>query len=134
MKNLLFFMFLLFTTINARLFSQQNYDHNWIFGGQDGIHISFNSDTVTINYVQLEMKFYVTSTSISDSLGNLLFYTNGCYIANTGHEMMENGDSLNPGYVHDAQCSHGYTAVNSILGIPKPGSHYEYYIFHLGLV
>ncbi len=134
MKNLLFFTFLLLSTTSTLIYSQQNYDHNWVFGGQDGIHISFNADTVTINYVQLEMRFFVACTSLSDSLGNLLFYTNGCYIANASHEMMENGDNLNPGFLHDAQCSHGYPASDAVLAIPKPGSLSEYYLFHQAIV
>ena len=119
--------------------AQVKYDYNWLFGydtdlgvpGGDGADISFNEDTVSISYVQRDMYISFTNASISDSLGNLLFYTNGCYIANAEHEMMENGDSLNPGQVHEDQCDHGYTAREGVLIIPKPGSLTEFFLFHL---
>ena len=39
---------------------------------------------------------------ISDSLGQLLFYTNGGYIANRNNDTMLNGDDINPGnYAND---------------------------------
>lgn len=132
-------MFVLFF---VQAIAQQKYDYNWLFGydtdlgtpGGDGADISFNEDTISISYVQRDMYIYVTNASISDSLGNLLLYTNGCYIANAEHEMMVNGDSLNPGQVHDSQCYDGYTAPEGVLIIPKPGSSYEYLLFHQGIV
>jgi hypothetical protein len=36
-----------------------------------------------------------------DSLGNILFYTNGCYVANVQGDTMANGAGLNPGEMAD---------------------------------
>ena len=43
------------------------------------------------------MEFYATNAVMSDKSGNLLFYTNGVYIANVNNDTMLNGAGLNPG-------------------------------------
>jgi len=71
---------------------------------------------------------------ISDSLGNLLFYTDGCRVVGADHQLLENGDGLNPGEAHDIQCGEngfGYTAgVQSCLILPHPSDKNLYYLFH----
>ncbi|MCB9338875.1 MAG: hypothetical protein H6577_12170 [Lewinellaceae bacterium] len=69
--------------------------------------------------------------SICDSTGNLLFYTNGIQIANFEHQIMENGDSLNPGSIANANYTQGYTLVQSEVILPMPGNSNLYYLFHL---
>lgn len=46
---------------------------------------------------------------------------------------MENGDGINPGIVHQQQCSEvsGYSFDQGSLFLPKPGSDSLYYLFHL---
>ncbi|GIV32304.1 MAG: hypothetical protein KatS3mg030_610 [Saprospiraceae bacterium] len=34
---------------------------------------------------------------MSDAEGHLLFYSNGCEVMNWAHQLVENGDSINPG-------------------------------------
>ena len=58
-------------------------------------------------------------SSISDTNGKLLFYTNGIKVWNKNHQVMSNGDSL-----HGQQSSS-----QSALIIKKPNSNNMYYIF-----
>ena len=53
-------------------------DVNRPFGGTD---LSFNSDgSVDTTYVPRKVHFDNSNASICDSVGNLLFYTNGIYV------------------------------------------------------
>ncbi len=62
-----------------------------------------------------------------------MFYTNGCDIAGADDEILENGETINPGYVHQWQCDQNnyYTAgYQSSITLPLPGSNSVYYLFH----
>lgn len=82
----------------------QQHDNIWLFGYESnpsnlnfgGSVMDFSLDTVDIYYEFRNMNIDVTNASISDTSGNLLFYTNGIYIANGLNEPMENGGGLNP--------------------------------------
>jgi hypothetical protein len=40
---------------------------------------------------------YEALACMSDKAGDLLFYTNNCTVFDKNHEVMENGEGLNPG-------------------------------------
>jgi hypothetical protein len=66
-----------------------------------------------------------------DSVGKLLFYSNGCYIADATHQMMENGDSIAKGYLESSFCNTGGNPLNQgMIALPKPGSDHLYYLFY----
>lgn len=97
--TLLLFPFVLFTqTIN-----DGNRDHIWLFGydsysmyeGFGRTVIDFNQSIPKIYREDRDMEFNVSCASICDTDGDLLFYTNGIYIANAEHGQMENGDEIN---------------------------------------
>jgi Secretion system C-terminal sorting domain len=90
------------------LFGQKN-DYIWLLGSGsnlrtngdtiDGnVEMNFNYNPVQKSFDSISMNFAATDVSFSDSAGNLLFYTNGIYVANALDETMENGDSLNFGW------------------------------------
>ncbi|MBX2928397.1 MAG: T9SS type A sorting domain-containing protein [Saprospiraceae bacterium] len=134
------YLHLFFICIACVSYSQK-YDFNWVMGydshlgfpNTEGIFMNFNTDTPSISYEPILLPMRTSLASISDSSGNLLFYTNGCSIANTNHEIIEDGMGLNPGEVHDIQCQTGYTAGRqSCLILPLQGTSY-YYLFHKGI-
>ena len=67
---------------------------------------------------------------ISDSTGQLLFYTNACQIINKNHALMENGDSINPGFYHDVYCEYGYPLSQGVLVLPMPNKDDQYMLLH----
>lgn len=118
--------------------SQSKYDHNYVMGywSNEGFKdpiLQFTTEEVTLKHEQLVLGFLVAGISMSDNFGNLLFYSNGCDIATSDHEIMENGSGLNPGKISDDNCDlpFGYTSgQQSMLSLPIPDSETYYIIFH----
>lgn len=141
MKKIFLILFLLSPFL---VDAQVKHDYNWMFGyaGSDGYpdfgntQISFNENPLAISKAEGgEMWIYISNATISDQEGNLLFYTNGCSIADATHQTMANGDSLNLGEVHDMKCDYGYSAGSqSCLILPLPENKNIYYLFHQHLV
>ncbi len=78
--HIIIFIFLPLVTI------AQKQDNNWYFG--DSLIMTF-SDTGIVT-MQAQGKCHETSVSISDSVGNLLFYSDGYYVWNKNHVIMSN--------------------------------------------
>jgi hypothetical protein len=82
-----------------------------------------------ISYDSLEMDFRHTNAIISNEQGNLLFYTNGVYIADATHDTMQNGSGLNPSdfttYAYD-----GLFIPQAALILNRPDSISLYDLFH----
>ncbi|MBK6484150.1 MAG: hypothetical protein IPG01_13710 [Chitinophagaceae bacterium] len=103
--------------------SGQHLSDVWELGGQ----LSANKPAATfINgdpevYVeQRKMVMFITNGSICDTTGNLLFYTNGQYIANKNHDTLKNSQDFNPGYATDVYYFAGLGITEGIVIIPKP--------------
>ena len=138
MKISLSFIAILLLPIS--LFGQNKNDYIWQMGynpndpdgGFGGTSINFNddSDSPETNYFDIPFDFLAT-TSCSDNEGNLVFYANGCQIANRNHEIMENGSNINAGDAYDTYCEGGYPSIQGVLSLQLPGSDSIYYLFHI---
>ena len=110
-RLILFFVFYPFL-LNA----QAKFDDTWLFGGNGGDSIAgfggtalkFSTEPPSNTYAHLP--FIIDASSvINDSVGKLLFYSNGCEIANYQHQIMKNGEGLNiGGAVYEQSCLPGY--------------------------
>ena len=86
-------------------------DVNWIFGYQSqipndsfmGVQMTFIDDSFSLTKFTIPFS-QGPSAVISNSAGELIAYSNSCDIANSMHDIMPNGDGLNPGHVHDYYC------------------------------
>jgi uncharacterized protein (TIGR02145 family) len=88
----------------------------WYFGESAGL--DFNSGIpVPLTDCSSWFHGYYYSVSVSDSLGNLLFYSDGTYVFNKIHEVMPDGNTL------DAD------GEQAVFGFRKPGSDHIYYLF-----
>jgi hypothetical protein len=94
---------LLFTLMVNLLLGQKN-DNYWPLAYSYGIgsvyyyNMEFtNGYADTVSY-QRKMKFYMGNAAISDSSGDLQFYTNGIWIANRQHDTMQYSLNFNPSY------------------------------------
>ncbi len=127
MKRYISFYFLLLNTFSYA----QSRNINWCFGDSAGIN--FNTGTPVPFSTSMDSRG--SCTSISDSLGNLLFYTTApdrdlylegysklTCVYNRNHVIMQGGDSLI-----------GNLWYQENLIIPKPKNDSLYYLFHIGV-
>lgn len=118
---------------------QEKRDYNWLMGlppnnpgnQSGGTRIDFNTTPPTISFFNVPFGF-VANTAISDAAGNLLFYSNGCFVANRNNQIMPNGEGINPGFMYDQWCEQGlgYPAHQGILALPWPGNPNQYALIH----
>ncbi|NQX84330.1 MAG: T9SS type B sorting domain-containing protein [Flavobacteriaceae bacterium] len=98
---------------------------NWIFG--NGAKLTFNVDTGAVNSTTAAQNTINTQegcSSISDSDGNLLFYTDGRTVWNANYQIMLNADYNNGlGLLGDP------SSTSSGVIVPHPGDADLYYVF-----
>ena len=97
------------------------------FGGST---IDFQNGVANIFYDNRPIDIYHTSANISDSLGNLLFYTNGVVIGNNQGDTMVNGTGLNPSEYTNDWYPEGLLIYQANIIIPKPDHPDAYLLFH----
>ncbi len=119
----------------------QKHDYNWIFGYDNasfntfkwgGANINFNTSPPALypERKKIDMGFYCGACS--DSSGHLAFYTNGISIRDTTHNIMLNGDTINPGPVWNDWQKLSYPNGPFCFALPAPGGGDRYYFFHMG--
>lgn len=104
-----------FTVFSLHAQKEANF---WYFGTSG---LDFNSGN-PISLGNSQMTTQEGSASISDSFGNLLFYTDGVTVWNKNHAIMLNGEEL----------LGGDSATQSALIVPRPDNSNIYYIFTVG--
>jgi large repetitive protein len=88
---------------------------NWYFGWNAGLDFNSGSPVALTDGQLSQMEGCAT---ISDSGGNLLFYTNGIEIYNAQHEIMQDGTGL----------LGSQSSSQSAIIVPSPGSLTRYYV------
>lgn len=111
MKKLFFLIYLLST-----LTYSQKQNNNWYFGGKAGVTFNTGSPTALLDS---KMSAIEGCSSVSNTSGELLFYTNGEKVWNKSHEIMANGTGL-----HSST-----TSTQAALIVQKPGCETVYYVF-----
>lgn len=115
----------------------QKHDYNWVTGFNynspepfGNIRMDFNFSPTKVFKENLKMNFQISRGTFSDSLGNLLFYTNGIRIFNKNRQLMEGGDTINPGQVWNNSQEYGYVTTYPMPALPLPGADNIYCLFH----
>ena len=116
--------------MNTSISAQIRRDAVWCFG--DSVQIDFNQSPPVISNCAIRTRG--TACSITDSLGQLLFYCQTAHrinfvvndflgaVFNSQNQLMDNGDSLvGDGWYHEMQI------------IPNPANANQYYILHSGV-
>jgi len=131
-KNIWLFLFLIFST---QLYSQ-GISNLWLFGNDTAstfpwgaYNLNFQTNPFTIQIQPTRIPVQSTNANIADSLGNLLFYTNGVNIASANGDTMLNGNNLNPS-PYTSQFPRGLIINQAALILPLPNNDSIYYLFH----
>lgn len=94
----------------------QNEANIWYFGFNAGLDFNSGSPGVLLNGA---LNTNEGCATISDTDGNLLFYTDGVTVYNRNHNIMPNGSGL----------SGSFSSTHSAIVIPQPNEEDKYYIF-----
>src|SRR5262245_25878867 len=107
------YILLLFIVLigSSKMIAQSKEDFTWVMGynpndslkGYGGTLIDFSNGEPLLSYFPIPFDVWA-GTQICDTNGKPLFYTNGCKIANFQHQLILNGDGINPGAYHDKWC------------------------------
>ena len=116
LANYLISMILLISLVSIGNAQQEN--SNWYFGNQAGLNFNDGTSPPT-TLTNSSMTSQRSAASVSDSSGNLLFYTDGINVWNNVHQIMPNATGLF-GNNEIAQ---------SVLIVPDPNNASKYYIF-----
>jgi hypothetical protein len=134
MVSKILLLFILFPII---LLSQPKYDakrdYTWIFGHYynsldsiQHVYFNFHGDTMALKFtVDSGLQLWQTNGSVCDTAGNLLFYSNGCIVADSSHYKLLYS-LLNPSSSHAICIDGGYNLLNALWVLPV-----EENLFHL---
>ncbi len=120
--------------------AQPGPDCKWVLGnyfepptvGQLGTAVlSFCTGAPEVEDLGQGMSFLTANASMSSPGGELLFYTNGIYVANAQHQPMPNGQGINTGYTSGNE-EQGMYMIQGVLALPFPGRAGLYILFHSG--
>ncbi|WP_140487091.1 T9SS type B sorting domain-containing protein [Flavobacterium sp. GSA192] len=113
MKKKILFIILLFLSLVSYSQGEANI---WYFGEYAGLDFNSGSPVPLTNG---QLFTYEGCATISDSFGQLLFYTDGGYVFNRNHQVMVNGTGL----------MGNESSTQSAIIVKKPNSATIYYIF-----
>lgn len=117
----------------------QNHDYIWYYGWSNGNGhpdfaggvIDFNTNPPQARPQRRPVNIEIYGHIMSDSLGlAVLYYSNGLHIYNQQDQVMENGDTINPGFWWEISNPEPYVHRASGFSIPFPGRADEYLYFH----
>jgi hypothetical protein len=95
--------------------------------------LKFTHEMTELRLDTLAFNFESTLAVAADSNGRLLFYSNGCTLANRQHAIMPNGYGLNPSGISTQVCSKlGYIVPQGAMALPNPGHLNQFYLLHMG--
>lgn len=137
MKEFIIIFILLPWAIHA-----QKHDNFQLYGYGNNSPVPTLFGGMAVDYAFDPPKFYPQKRKVDfsfysgigcDSSGQLMFYTNGISIRDTTHNVMLNGDTLNPGPLWQQWKDKYYPNGPFCFSLPSPGKQNQYTFFHLAV-
>ncbi len=136
MRTILIF-FLACIAINLQ--AQDKRDYIWFSAGQTdpapGFETNlfdFNNQDSIVEIGTSILRYNRNNALICDREGNLLFYSNGCAVADRLHRIMPNGEGINDGEffqtLWEGDCENGFPGRQDIIALPDPNDSLGYYL------
>ena len=112
-------------------------DYNWCFGYDAEAPywgrtvINFNSTPPDTSFYLADYDIDFENAGMSDTAGNLIFYSNGNDIYGADHQIIAYGDSINccNAYFH-GNYGFGYPYIQGMMMLPAPGYPDRYYVIY----
>ena len=123
----------------SMVFSQLS-DKIWLggyseFPGQpdfEHFQVYFGTDGPLVEGQPLAFNFESTVAVAADKYGAMLFYSNGCEVANRNHVPMPNGQNLSEGDIAELVCPwKGYIVPQGAMVLPWPGNSNQFCLLHM---
>ncbi len=117
-------------------FIREKRDYIWTFGrgstGPEGQNfwLDFNDMPVSQHERPRTIGMEIANAGMCDLNGNQLFTCNGFVVMNRFHQLVLNGDGLNPGELTDDWLPYGQPLDQGAIALPLPESSSLYYLFH----
>lgn len=134
----IYFLFLVLLPFIA--LSQHKYDHQWPFGYGSNFDAGFgisllnftNGVTEVEPYQEIEhYEIGYSGSFICDTTGQLMLMTNNCDILDHNFNIIENGEDITPGEIHDNYCPSGdYPSDQCTLFLPDMNKDSITYLVH----
>jgi len=116
--------------------AQQGLNNLWVGGyassagpPNGGVDLEFSTGSLEISSASRAIWFFRTNANITNEVGELLFSTNGSFIANALGDTMLNGAGLNPSD-YTSSWPWGLHISQGCLILPKPEEQSTYYLLH----
>jgi hypothetical protein len=99
------------------------------WGGTDLSFVGNNAPIITHNPTRT-LQFDNAGVAINDTVGNLLFYTNGFTVCNRFNQIMPNGDTLSPSAYTAQNYDNGLRIPSGIICLPSPDHSNQFILIH----
>jgi hypothetical protein len=127
MKKNITSLFILISCLNGYA---QMYGAQWVLSNNTST-LDFRVDTVALDTIPgNSMPMILTDANICDTAGNLLYYSNGFYVAGSNGEALMNGDTLSPCLYTEQTYWQGLNLPQAALFLPMPGNSRYFHLFH----
>ncbi|MDB5283406.1 MAG: hypothetical protein JWO06_2481 [Bacteroidota bacterium] len=123
MKKVLTILFILCILVGKSQF----YDAQWVLAPNPS-RVDFRNDTIANSSIHGFFNTILTDANICDSVGNLLFATNGVNVYDQLGDTLSNGVGLSPCLYTDLNSQDGLSIPQAALFLPMPDD--NYYLIH----
>ncbi len=121
----------------------QRHDNHWVLGYDPlnqpddtiagNVFSNFQNAHINIDFPvndTISFDMWRNCVSMSDEIGNLIFYSNGISVLNRNHEIMAGSEDYNYHPFHEQYNDSGLPTTQGSIALPAPESENKYFLIH----